>query len=622
MKKKLSFFLAFCLSISLFVLPTSALELEDARELLRDHYVDPIPEEILSLGTLEEILTALNDPYTVYYTAEEYASFLNSVNGETVVGIGVSLQTVFDEGFQILAILPDSPALEAGLEAGDRIIAVDGVTLTATSDITGMVTGAEGTPVTITVLRQADGTQRDFTLVRRVVTIPIVTYEAAGDACIIDCSSFGDSTADVICKALTELEDQVSTWILDLRSNPGGSATAAAASAGYFAGSNTMMYLRDANDRYSRYYTNNWPDLTDKPLIVLTSAYSASGAESFAGDARDHGFGIGVGQRTFGKGIAQTVFSKNNTKGLFEGDAFKITTDRFFSPNGTTNHVIGVLPTLLVSGEHAATIAQLLSAAEARRTTTQLKLELAGHTFYINLKDALDEANTAAFTELLEALPPSATLYRSVYGHRWDEVTPEQFSKYYKLDFRGRTFADAESSPYSDAIQTLAVYRLISGYEDGTFRPGQNISRAEFCAMIAAALDLPAADAPLNFTDVPEGTWYYAPISSMVARGFIAGCGDGTFRPNATITYQEAVTILSAVGAWVHMHTYELAKEDVNVQDFCLYYDWAEWARRPVRNLVELGMELDILSPAKLCTRETAADLLYDFLTCTHILWD
>ena len=100
MKKKLSFFLAFCLSISLFVLPTSALELEDARELLRDHYVDPIPEEILSLGTLEEILTALNDPYTVYYTAEEYASFLNSVNGETVVGIGVSLQTVFDDGFQ------------------------------------------------------------------------------------------------------------------------------------------------------------------------------------------------------------------------------------------------------------------------------------------------------------------------------------------------------------------------------------------------------------------------------------------------------------------------------------------------------------------------------------------
>ena len=621
MKKKLSLFLAFCLSISLFVLPVSALELEDARELLRKNYVDPIPEEILSLETLEEILAALNDPYTVYYTAEEYASFLDSVNGETVVGIGVSLQTVFDEGFQILAILPDSPALEAGLEAGDRIIAVDGVALTATSDITGTIKGEVGSPVTVTVVRR-DGTQRDFTMLRRVVTIPIVTYEMQGDACFIDCSSFGDSTADVIATALTELSRQASVWIMDLRSNPGGSATASAASAGHFAGDGVMMYLRDANDRYTRYYTRGWTDLTDKPLIVLTSAYSASASESFAGDARDHGFGIGVGQRTFGKGIAQTAFSRNNTKGLFEEDAFKITTDRFFSPNGTTNHVIGVLPTLLVSAENTSTIAHLLSAAEAKRTTTQLKLELAGHTFYINLKDALDEANTAAFTELLEALPPSATLYRSVYGHRWDEITPELFAKYYKLDFQGRTFADSESSPYADAIQTLAAYRLISGYEDGTFRPEQNITRAEFCAMIAAALDLPATDTAPKFSDLSENAWYYDPISAMVAHGFIAGCGDGTFRPNATITYQEAVTILSSVGAWVHMDTYELAKEDLNIQDWCSYYDWPDWARRPVRNLVQLGMELDILSPAKLCTRETAADLLCDFLTCTRILWD
>ena len=115
MKKKLAGLLALCLTLTLSVLPAAALELEDAKQLLQEHYVDGVPEEVLSLDSLDEILEALNDPYTVYYTAEEYESFLSSVNGESVVGIGVSVQNAFDNGFQILSILPDSPALEVGL---------------------------------------------------------------------------------------------------------------------------------------------------------------------------------------------------------------------------------------------------------------------------------------------------------------------------------------------------------------------------------------------------------------------------------------------------------------------------------------------------------------------------
>ena len=118
MKKRLAGLLALCLTLSLSVLPASALELEDAKTLLRENYVDGVPEEVLALDSLDAILEALGDPYTVYYSAEEYQSFLSSVNGESVVGIGVSVQNAFDNGFQILSILPDSPALEAGLEAG------------------------------------------------------------------------------------------------------------------------------------------------------------------------------------------------------------------------------------------------------------------------------------------------------------------------------------------------------------------------------------------------------------------------------------------------------------------------------------------------------------------------
>ena len=157
MKKRLASLLALLLTLGLFASPAAALEVEDARDLLQKYYVDEIPEEILSLESLDQILAALNDPYTVYLSAEEYQSFLSSVNGEAVVGIGVSIQTAFDSGFRIMSILPDSPALEAGLEAGDRIIAVNGTALTDGSDVRSLIAGEEGTSVTITVIRQADG---------------------------------------------------------------------------------------------------------------------------------------------------------------------------------------------------------------------------------------------------------------------------------------------------------------------------------------------------------------------------------------------------------------------------------------------------------------------------------
>ena len=93
---------------------------------------------------------------------------------------------------------------------------------------------------------------------------------------------------------------------MDLRSNPGGTSEAAAGSAGLFSGSHIMVYFRDSKGNYNYLYTlPTTPDLTDKPLILLTSPYSASGSELFAAAARDYGFGIALGQRTFGKGIAQ-----------------------------------------------------------------------------------------------------------------------------------------------------------------------------------------------------------------------------------------------------------------------------------------------------------------------------
>lgn len=622
MKKLLTSLLALSLVLSLCAAPAAALELEDARQLLKTHYVDEIPEEILSLGTLDEILAALGDPYTVYYTAGEYQDFLSSVNGETVVGIGVSIQTAFEDGYRIMSILPDSPALEAGLEAGDRIVAVDGVTLTASTEVRAAIAGEEGTSVTVTVIRVSDGQRRDYTMVRRSVVIPIVTYEMVGSAGYIDCTSFGDSTAATVEAALTELDKDVSLWIMDLRSNPGGTSEAAAGAAGLFVGSQTMVYFRDANGNYNYVYTlPSCPDLTDKPLIVLTSPYSASGSELFASDARDHGFGIGLGQRTYGKGIAQSVFDQSSTPDLFDGDALKVTTYRFFSPDGATNHIVGIIPTLQLSMENTPAAALLLSAPEPTRADGHLKLDVAGFTFYIDQKEAMGEDYLAAFTELLEALPPAAVLSKGSGSKTWTEVEPAALAQELELDYTARTFSDTAGAQFAKEIDILTAYQLLSGYKDGTFQPENPITRAEFCAMVATALNLPANDSALTFSDAEADAWYAAGVSAMVSRGFMAGYGDGTFRPNATITYEEMVTVLSAVAAWCSMDGYALSQKELTAVEWAEYYDFSDWAQIPARDLAELDALVGGLAPADLTTRDVAAGMLCTLMESIHLFW-
>ena len=617
-RKLLSALLALSLTFSLSAAHAAALTLDEARQLLRDHYVDQIPESILSLDSLDEILEALGDPYTYYMTAEQYQQFTDSVNGETLVGVGITVQTAYDDGFLVLSILPNSPAKEAGLQAGDRIIAVDGVDMTATTDVRSAVTGKEGSTVTLTI-RRSDGQVRDFTMQRRAVVIPIVTYDKEGNAGVIECISFGDSTGDTIEEALTALEPDVAAWIMDLRSNPGGDADAAAVSAGLFVGSDIMVYFRDANGNYRFVGTTQYcPDLTDKPLIILTSDYSASGAELFSADARDLGFGIAIGQTTFGKGIAQMIFNSANTEDLFDGDAMKITVYRFYSPDGTTNQWMGVIPTLVMSKENTKTAAMLLTQPEPSRSAGYYKLELAGWTFYISRDEALSGDNRAAFTELLEALPPSAALYEGERNSGWNAVTPAKLAESLGLDFHARTFADAADSPFATEIDTLSTFGLLEGYEDGTFRPTNAITRAEFCAMLSNVLDLPEGQ-NLSFSDVADDAWYNKAVSAMAARGFVSGMGDGTFRPDDTITYEQMTTILSSVAVWASMSAEELnGKTDISLAD---YQDFSPWAQRPAWIMDQLGALVGDLQPQDLATRETAAGMLYAMMDSLHMLW-
>ncbi len=621
MKKILAVLLSLALSLSLTA-PSFALTVEQARDLLQECYVDPLPQEALNAESLDALLDALGDPYTYYMSAEEYQEFMDSVNGESLIGIGVSVQQAFENGFLISSVLPNSPALAAGLEAGDRLVAVDGVELTAGTDVRAVISGPEGSDVTVTVLRQADGSRKDYTMTRRQVQTPIVTYDTVDNTGYINCTSFGDSTIDTIEEALRALNDRVDLWIMDLRTNPGGTSGAAVGSAGLFAGPANMVYFRGANGAYDMLFTRpNCPDLTDKPLIILTSAYSASGSELFSAAARDHGFGIAVGQRTYGKGIAQTVLDHSNCPDLFDGDCLKLTTHRFYSPDGATNHIIGILPTLLLSVRNTPAAVQLLSSAKPAKAEGFLKLTLTDFDFYLDLSQAQTESYTAAFTELLEALPPAAVLCQGSGTDTWTEIEPAALAASLRLNYTQRTFSDIAGSPFAREIETLAVYRLLSGYEDGSFHPDQPITRAEFSAMLASALGLPANPSALTFSDTDAGQWYAGAVSALASRGFLRGYEDGAFRPDATITYQEMVTVLSSVAAWCSMEGYDLNQKTVSITEYAACYQYAPWAQTPARNLAVMDALVGGLEPNDLGTRQVAAGMLCNLMEHIHLLW-
>ena len=242
MKKLLSSLLALVLGLSLAVLPASALELDQARELLAVHYVDGVPPEVLELPSLDAILKAIDDPYTFYMTPEQYDAFDQSVNGQTVVGIGATVETAYNGGYRVMSVLPDSPAQEAGIRPGDIITAADGTAMSPEVDPRIPVSGQEGTSVTLTINR--NGQTLELTLTRRAVPIPIVTYEQRDGAGVIDCISFGSTTASSVQEAILAMDGDTSVWIMDLRSNPGGDSRSTAASVSLFTGGGIIKFFK------------------------------------------------------------------------------------------------------------------------------------------------------------------------------------------------------------------------------------------------------------------------------------------------------------------------------------------------------------------------------------------
>ena len=549
-----------CCILALLITSAAALSVEDARALLEDAYVDELPQAAYEAETLEELFAAIGDPYTYYMTAGEYADFLGSVEREdSVTGIGAAVNYT-DEGILLTGILAGSGAEEVGLQAGDLIVAIEGESCAPAGEAhRALLVGEAGTYVTVTV-RHADGREQDYRIERRLVEIHN-TSTALWDGGIvyIDCDSFGSDTGLYFAQGILEYGEQAHLFVVDLRSNTGGVTSSAVYSIGTFTGPAALLYLRDKDGTYRR-SVNSYEALTADPVIVLTNGYSASAAEIFAADIRDCGAGILVGDRTYGKGVAQVVFDQFDHPGLFSGDALKVTAYRFYSADGNTNDIIGVFPTLLVSSTISQEVAKLLAEESPRRADGYLRLGLNGWYFFVDLEKAQAEENRFAFDALLSALPPDASVWIGE-GREWQETSAAKLADAYGgPDFQSRWFSDVEDSPYALPINILATYGVLNGDSEGNFNPGGELTRSQLCALMAQALNV-GYRGESAFSDVSSDRWYASSINAMAQLGFAEGYSDGTFRPDEPLTYEQFITFMSRLAAYLNCDVYEYVQE-------------------------------------------------------------
>lgn len=617
-----------------------ALTVEQAAELLQRVYVDDIPPSVLEEPTIQDMLSALGDPYTEYFTAEEYAAFNATMSDTSLVGIGVVFPRLeegqfIEEGLPITEVLEGSPAEKGGLQAEDLIIEVDGRSVRGetTETVSGWIQGEEDTDVKVTYLR--DGRRKTVTLTRALVVVAATTTELIDDHIgYISCTTFGMETVGHFQEGIEKYKDDVSVWIVDLRSNTGGVTQAAVDAAGCFTGAGEMAYLRDGDDTYGAYYHQE-DSLTLYPVIVLMDQYSASASEIFASAIRDRGAGIVIGTRSFGKGVAQTVIDKDYEPEYFaDGDAIKITSHRFFSPAGNSTDQIGVIPNLLLPPDQIAAVAYLLAGPSSFTDTSGLLRVDMQWRWHIDLETALSEEYRDTFQTLLDAIPVNCNLWTGTGGpDGWTKTDLEAVCEETGMEYHAPAFPDQEDCTYTDAISILRTYDMIHGREDGRFYPDDSLTRAELCQLLAVALNCSVPQNESPYEDVPQDTWYTPAVVAMTNMGLVNGIGNGCFQPNDPVDHQQFITILGRMAKRLNLYLYNDVKDQpegaTNIVGLLNYADWAKEAAWLLsysqtgyfgNRITLLWDDASEIPPTENTTREEAAYSLYRLLSYLEIL--
>lgn len=318
---------------------SNTAKIRQIEEMLDTYYVEDYDKELAEELMYTGLVAGVGDPYTYYLSADSLAEQVEKNSGH-FVGIGVEIYAGDDGYIVVSSVTPGGPAEAAGILAEDKITEVDGESITGktAADVSALVKGEEGTDVTLTIFRESTGEVLEKTVTRQDIQVQTVSWRMMDDNIgYISITNFRENTHNQFKEALDTLEAEgMEKLVLDLRNNTGGLVKSAHEIGEELLPEGIMVYTMDKEG--NREDTLCDDVYNDVPMVVLVNGNSASAAEILAGAIQDTGRGELIGTTTFGKGLVQRLFT------LPDGSGLNVTIQKYYTPNGTSIHGVGITP--------------------------------------------------------------------------------------------------------------------------------------------------------------------------------------------------------------------------------------------------------------------------------------
>ncbi|MEM9601517.1 MAG: S41 family peptidase [Pseudomonadota bacterium] len=390
---------------------------------IKRNYVEEVSDEDLLELAIRGMLSGL-DPHSAYLDEEQYNELRIGTSGEFG---GLGIEVGMEDGFvKVVSPIDDTPAQRAGVLAGDLIIRLDDKSVKGLSlnDAVKLMRGKPGSPISLTIVREGADAPLTIEVVRDIIQVSSVRDRLIeGGFGYVRISSFQNKTTRNLVSSVRELTDRhgddLRGLVLDLRNNPGGVLSAAVGVSDAFLEEGLVVYT-DGRDRdnHLSYSARRGDILNGAPLVVLVNQGSASASEIVAGALQDHRRAIILGHTTFGKGSVQTI------QDLPNGGAVKLTTARYYTPDGRSIQAEGIVPDIEVGNFQ-------LQQESANRLSPISESSLSGHLSNPNDEADAESADAAdaaeldpnAPTTLREIANSDYTLYEAVNLLRGLDIT-------------------------------------------------------------------------------------------------------------------------------------------------------------------------------------------------------
>lgn len=299
-------------------------------------------------GATAGIVESLQDPYSRYLNQTDWADLKSKLEAE-FGGIGVYVLQDKDKKLRIVAPIKGTPAAREGLKHGDIIISINGESTSGMNqdDAVHLMRGDPGTQLILGIYRESEAREIEFKIIREIINVPSVedkVLEQDSRIGYISLNQFHSRSAREMSESVTRLANKnVRGLILDLRDNGGGDFDASIDIGGIFLDGKEVVSVADARGNKTVHRASKGS--IDLPLVVLVNNNSASASEILAGALQDNKRAVLVGEQTYGKGVVQTIYPLRN------GGALKLTTQKYFTPNGTDINKIGIHPDYVVQNK-------------------------------------------------------------------------------------------------------------------------------------------------------------------------------------------------------------------------------------------------------------------------------